>query len=124
MDALKRAVALWQDMENVGRAVDFEEDYDMSTYLGCEAANGGWCMQCCGPKPNRCARCYVYTFGDFCAVCLDNISPYYDESEWNCGSECGDPDCYPNRIKAPGRPKRRLRNKSELPRNSRVFIQL
>ncbi len=89
---LKEAVKNWQNLENFNANETDEERhrresyfmdleypmfsnvYDCSPLLPC-CWRDSWCSMCHGRKPNRCSDCYVYTFGQYCPVCLIYLLP-------------------------------------------------
>jgi hypothetical protein len=85
--------------------------------------NGEWCTHCYGNQPNYCANCKLFTYGTYCALCLNRIDYFYNTGSWNCGEEdCYDENCYCNRIKASDAPPRKLLDVSELTDKDKLYI--
>lgn len=105
MSALRRAVQRLQEIENC-TPQQIEEQKKCLDSLEVEwewfcCWTDEWCDHHDGTKPNRCERCCVYTYGEFCPKCLHNISPFKKQ----------------RRVQV-------LTDAAHLPRKSRTFIQM
>lgn len=117
MKRLRKALQQWQEIENrnaqlTPEQIKHRDDlyYDLfDAGLDVCCLGEEWCTNCHGQRPNRCDNCCVYTFGQFCAVCLRNIGAVHDEEK---------------RIARRNPQRKNLINKKQLPKGSRVFIQM